>query len=92
MANLPETPNQYPAGIYQLEENDPVQGGPNGIDNRQAKQLADRTNYLKGKADDLKTKDEAQDRSIEGLETRVQTIENDGTGDNSTPVQNYWWR
>ena len=33
--------------IYQLETTDPVQGGPNGIDNRQAIQLACRTQYLK---------------------------------------------
>lgn len=33
--------------IYQLEETDPVQGGANGIDNRQAIQLACRTQYLK---------------------------------------------
>lgn len=35
------------AGIYQLEESDVVQGGPNGIDNLQAKQLQARINYLK---------------------------------------------
>ncbi len=46
MANLPEQP-EYEEGIYQLEETDPVLGGPNGIDNLQAKQLANRTNWLK---------------------------------------------
>ncbi|HDR8943572.1 TPA: hypothetical protein QDA71_000537 [Burkholderia vietnamiensis] len=34
-------------GIYQLEESDPVIGGPDGIDNLQAKQLANRTVYLR---------------------------------------------
>lgn len=34
-------------GIYQLEVSDPVLGGPGGIANRQAEQLANRTNYLK---------------------------------------------
>lgn len=34
-------------GIYQLETSDPVMGGPDGIDNLQAKQLANRTRYLK---------------------------------------------
>ncbi|MDG4811644.1 hypothetical protein P8629_01365, partial [Hydrogenovibrio sp. 3SP14C1] len=47
MANLPETA-QWEAGVYQLETTDPVEGGPNGIDNEQAKQLANRTAFLKG--------------------------------------------
>lgn len=46
MANLPES-NEWPEGIYQLEEDDPVQGGPGGIDNLQAKQLANRTKFLR---------------------------------------------
>jgi len=46
MANLPETP-QWQDGIYQIETSDPVLGGPDGISNRQAKQLASRTAYLK---------------------------------------------
>lgn len=46
MANLPETP-QWEEGIYQIEVSDPVLGGPDGISNRQAKQLAKRTSYLK---------------------------------------------
>lgn len=52
MANLPET-TTYPSGIYQLELNDPVVGGPDGISNVQAKQLANRTAWLKEKADEL---------------------------------------
>lgn len=50
MANLPETPD-YPAGVYQLETSDPVLGGPGGISNRQAEQLANRTAWLKAKVD-----------------------------------------
>lgn len=46
MAFLPETP-AWGAGIYQLEETDPVQGGPNGVDNAQAKEIANRLLYLK---------------------------------------------
>ncbi|AXL49180.1 hypothetical protein DSC91_000897 [Paraburkholderia caffeinilytica] len=46
MANLVET-SQWEEGVYQLETSDPVVGGPDGIDNRQAKQLANRTAYLK---------------------------------------------
>ncbi len=46
MANLPEQP-LYEEGIYQIEEHDPVMAGPDGIDNLQSKQLANRTAWLK---------------------------------------------
>lgn len=46
MAELPEV-NEWPEGIYQLETSDPVLGGPEGIDNLQAKQLASRTKWLR---------------------------------------------
>lgn len=46
MANLTET-NRWEAGIYQLETSDPVMGGPNGIDNRPTRELANRTLWLK---------------------------------------------
>ncbi|MEN3030295.1 hypothetical protein [Chromobacterium amazonense] len=52
MANLQEKP-AWEAGIYQLETSDPVLGGPDGIDNLQAKQLANRTVFLKKQIDDL---------------------------------------
>lgn len=50
MANLNETSSWEP-GIYQIETTDPVVGGPDGISNLQAKQLANRTTYLKGRVD-----------------------------------------
>ncbi len=46
MANLVEV-DQWDAGIYQFETSDPVEGGADGIDNVQAKALANRTLYLK---------------------------------------------
>lgn len=46
MANLTET-NRWEAGIYQLETSDPVMGGPNGINNRAPRELANRTLWLK---------------------------------------------
>ncbi len=50
MANLPENSasayNWDEEGIYQLEHNDPVEGGAGGIANRQAEQLALRTRNL----------------------------------------------
>ncbi|MCO7612859.1 hypothetical protein NJH83_21755 [Pseudomonas chlororaphis] len=50
MADLPEL-IEWTAGIYQLETSDPVLAGPDGIDNLQAKQLANRTRWLKDKTD-----------------------------------------
>lgn len=46
MANLKET-QTWESGIYQIEKTDPVVGGEDGISNKQAKQLANRTAYLK---------------------------------------------
>lgn len=48
MADLVEEEKWEP-GVYQLEETDPVVGGENGVDNLQAKQLGNRTQYLLGK-------------------------------------------
>ena len=45
--------NEWVEGIYQLEETDPVQGGAEGIDNLQARQLAGRTLYLRSMFDRL---------------------------------------
>lgn len=46
MANLKEQ-EKWEDGVYQIEENDPVLGGENGITNKPAKQLANRTQWLK---------------------------------------------
>lgn len=46
MASLTEL-EQWEEQIYQLETTDPVKGGDDGISNRQAKQLGNRTKYLK---------------------------------------------
>lgn len=56
MANITEELDnpQWTEGIYQLETTDPVLGGPNGIANRQAKELAARTQYLKKKQEEYK--------------------------------------
>ena len=52
MANLKEQ-NIWEEGIYQLEVTDPVVGGIDGISNKQAKQLANRTKFLKESIDSL---------------------------------------
>jgi len=54
MANLRETA-AWESGIYQLETTDPVVGGADGISNKQAIQLANRTGYLKGEVEALKS-------------------------------------
>ena len=55
MANLSEE-TKWENGIYQLEIDDPLQGGADGIDNVQAKQLANRTRYLKAKIENTQAK------------------------------------
>ncbi|HIH0489059.1 TPA: hypothetical protein ACYHOP_000213 [Vibrio cholerae] len=55
MANLNEEP-VWEEGIYQFETTDPVEGGPEGIDNKPTRQLANRTAYLKQEQDKLKDK------------------------------------
>lgn len=52
MADLPESAT-YETGIYQLETTDPVQGGASGVANTQARQLANRTAWLKDVADQV---------------------------------------
>lgn len=44
MANLNES-DRWEEGVYQLEEDDPVLGGPTGIDNRAPRELANRSRY-----------------------------------------------
>ena len=65
MAYLPEQ-SVWPEGIYQLEDDDDVAGGPlpEGMANLQPKQLADRTRFLKEK--------------VEAIAGRVNTLEGVG--------------
>ncbi|MCK3658544.1 hypothetical protein A4G18_07420 [Pasteurellaceae bacterium Pebbles2] len=46
---------EWADGIYQIEKTDPVVGGVDGISNKQAKQLANRTAFLKQQTEDLST-------------------------------------
>ncbi len=70
MANVTES-SVYEEGIYQIETTDPVLGGENGIANVQAKQLANRTTYLKQFADEV---EEARGMAS-SLGARIDTIE-----------------
>ncbi len=45
MANLPESP-EWTAGVYQIERNDLVGGGPDGTANKPLRDLANRTRWL----------------------------------------------
>lgn len=70
MASLTETPTWTP-DIYQLEETDLVQGGPGGIDNLQAQALADRTTWLKERADEI----DAAKAAFPSLQQRLDTAD-----------------
>ncbi len=64
------TPAEWIANIYQLEESDPVQAGPGGIDNRQAEELGKRTSYLKQKIEENQA---ATVLVIDALDDKVDT-------------------
>ncbi|WP_174907001.1 phage tail protein [Burkholderia diffusa] len=63
MADLKEE-SKWEPGIRQFETSDPVQGGPDGVDNIALKQLGNRTRYLRDRAD-------AADKVVAGLRTRA---------------------
>ncbi|WP_018609439.1 pyocin knob domain-containing protein [Uliginosibacterium gangwonense] len=44
--NLTESPT-WEAGVYEFQTTDPVQGGPDGLDNKPTRQLANRTQFLR---------------------------------------------
>jgi len=54
MANIIETPT-FDAGVYRIETTDPVQGGESGVSNASAKNLANRTSWLKQQVDAILT-------------------------------------
>ncbi|MBF0752250.1 MULTISPECIES: tail fiber protein, partial [unclassified Pasteurella] len=68
MANLKEQ-EKWEDGIYQIEENDPVLGGENGITNKPIKQLANRTKWLKKALDVLTGKAKPKDLTAESTST-----------------------
>ena len=75
MANLKENA-AWESGIYQLETTDPVVGGVDGISNKQAIQLANRTSYLKGEIESLKSNSNTQlvlKRDISDSYSKTQT-------------------
>ncbi|MDN7856550.1 phage tail protein [Burkholderia cepacia] len=66
MANLKEE-SKWEDGVYQFETSDPVQGGPDGVDNLPTKQLANRTRHLKDRAD-------GNDKRVGDLSSQVDAL------------------
>ena len=73
MANLKEQ-DKWEDGVYQIEENDPVLGGENGVTNRPIKQLANRTFWLKKALELLGKKSAPKDLTA----TSVSAVEANG--------------
>ena len=73
MANLKEQ-DKWEDGVYQIEENDPVLGGENGVTNRPIKQLANRTSWLKKALELLGKKSAPKDLTA----SSVSVVEADG--------------
>ncbi|OOF44041.1 hypothetical protein BKK51_10265, partial [Rodentibacter trehalosifermentans] len=68
MANLKEQ-EKWEDGIYQIEENDPVLGGEDGITNKPIIQLANRTTWLKKVLELLFGKAKPKDLTAESTST-----------------------
>ena len=68
MANLKEQ-EKWEDGVYQIEENDPVLGGDNGITNKPIKQLANRTLWLKKALELFGKKSAPKDLTAESTST-----------------------
>ena len=74
MGVIKETAN-WESSIYQIEPTDPVLGGENGPANTQARQLANRTAYLKTQ-DDAKTAEISAARGTYGnLNERITALQ-----------------
>ncbi|NTX45151.1 tail fiber protein [Burkholderia cepacia] len=76
MANLKEE-SKWEEGVYQFETSDPVQGGPDGIDNVPTKQLANRTRHLKDRADGTDKRVGEVSAQVEALGKRTDALGND---------------
>lgn len=85
MANLILT-RQWVENIYQLETSDPVMGGPDGIDNRQAKELGARTNWLKDQVDGINRDRTSYAPKASPAFTGVPTAPTAAAGTNNTQI------
>lgn len=85
MANLTLT-RQWVENIYQLETSDPVMGGPDGIDNRQAKELGARTNWLKDQVDTVNRDRTGYAPKASPVFTGIPTAPTAAAGTNNTQI------
>ncbi|WP_433886051.1 hypothetical protein [Pseudomonas vranovensis] len=79
MADLPERIEWTP-GIYQWETSDPVLGGPDGIDNRPTKELANRTRWLKDQIEKLISGEKTTGKASRLETARALKFKGAGTG------------
>ena len=89
MANLKEK-DVWEDGIYQIEENDPVLGGENGITNKPAKQLANRTLWLKKALELFGKKSVPKDLTAESTSTADETGHSHKLPIGSTTQKGIW--
>ena len=78
MAYLPEK-SIWEDGIYQLETSDPVLAGPDGIDNLQGKQLANRTVHLRDRIAKLESGEKSSGNAIKLSTARKIEVTGDGS-------------
>ena len=83
MANLPDVTTPGFPGVYELAVDDPVAGGPDGVDNLPHKQLAERTLYLKQRADSTAS-------AVSAVDARVETLEASSVGSVGRAVPLAW--
>ena len=89
MAHLTETSSWEP-GIYQIEQTDPVQGGPDGISNIQGKQLASRTLYLKNEIERVDGDVTTLSGAVTILEGQLETIAENDAVSFASALDIYW--
>jgi hypothetical protein len=90
MANLDESAavgyDWGAEGVYRIEKSDPVEGGPDGISNRQAEQLARRTRNLHERVEEIEgdgwvTTQKIADLSVTGDKIAKDTIDTSNIAD-----------
>lgn len=89
MANLKEQ-EKWEDGVYQIEENDPVLGGENGITNKPIKQLANRTLWLKKALELFGKKSVPKDLTAESTSTADETGHSHKLPIGSTTQKGIW--